>query len=178
MNDMNESKFNPSISEGVINTLSTLPDNNKGFDRFNEENWKHILDILFGYWLCGPKSEYYKELLINHEYPYFTDEEVVKCLVDVHQYKLAAYAKKALSYAMDGNDLEEFLDDLLSNSEYSDVFKKHGFSLLLGIKDENVWDGYVERTVTGLGLSRMFDDRYTGFNPKTGKYQFVTYTEE
>ena len=79
---------------------------------------------------------------------------------------------------MNGNDMEEYLTYLIAKSDYAKVFVDSGLTLLLDIVDENVFDDYVERTIKGLGLERMFaSTNIDGFNEKTGKYQYVTYSD-
>lgn len=168
--------------EQLINKFSELKSykvDDKAFYRFDDHKWLEALNILFEVWFNDTnKGKYNYIRLANGQEVEYTNKQIIQTLIDTGNYELAYYIGESLSYAMDGNDMEEYLTYLIAKSDYAKVFEKSGLSLLLGIKDEKVFDDYVERTVVSLGIMRMFtSNNNSGFNEKTGEYQYVTYSD-
>jgi hypothetical protein len=168
--------------EQVISKFSELKDSkvdDKAFDRFDDHEWLQALDILFAKWIDDTKTgKYNYERLSCGGGVDYSNKQIVDTIIDSGNYSLAYYIDRSLAYAMNGNDMEEYLTYLIAKSDYAKVFVDSGLTLLLDIVDENVFDDYVERTIQGLGLERMFaSTNIDGFNEKTGKYQYVTYSD-
>ena len=145
------------------------PDKITDFYRFDDRKWLEALDTLFEFWFNDTnKGKYNYVRLANGREIEYNNKQIVQTLIDADNPELAYYIGESLSYAMDGNDMEEYLTYLIAKSDYAKIFEKSGLSLLLGIKDENVFEDYVERTIVSLGIMRMFTSNSdNGFNEKT-----------
>lgn len=181
--------------ENIINKLNTIADNRHSQDKVSKDlQWKAFLDVFLNNILdedTNHAAKFNQVYLREGEEVYFTNNEIIGML-EVDYPELAVAYKSMIQVDQDDfNSVMYDIEDAVKDSVYADVFKSNGYSIMLHIHDEPVeWAGkdengeykYHERYVDGIGLELIFNGHKLsmgddGINEKTGKYQYVTYSD-